>query len=304
MNAYNAFNDDQSNSSEEEDIILQAAAIAAAGASLAVIRYSRAYYDKIPYHDSALTGIGWVCELLKGHPERIRKELGVHKHVFRALITALQNAGYTSSRHVALEEQLAIFLYTCVTGLSLPHVCERFQRATATASKYVHSHLFIAIADLVCSRYFHKMLFFFSSAPFYNDYVKLPPADAPIPPEILNNPKFYPFFKDALGAIDGTHINCCPSAADRQAARDRKGGVTQNCLAICGFDMVFYYVFSGWEGSASDATMFYDARVTDLPIPSGRYYLADAGFPNCASLLIPIRGRRYHLQEWGRANVR
>ena len=69
--------------------------------------------------------------------------------------------------------------------------------------------------------------------------------------------------------IDDTHINCCLIAADQQAARDRKGGLTQNCLAICGFDMVFYYIFSGWEGSAADLTMFHDACVTDLPIPPG-----------------------------------
>ena len=68
--------------------------------------------------------------------------------------------------------------------------------------------------------------------------------------------------------------------------------------------MVFYYVFSGWDGSTADVTMFQDARITDLPIPPGRYYLADAGFPTCSALLIPIRGTRYHLQEWGRANLR
>lgn len=148
------------------------------------------------------------------------------------------------------------------------------------------------------------MLVFFSSPPFYNDYIKLPRVDAPIPPEIQDNPKFYPFFKDALGAIDGTHINCCPSAADQQATRDRKGGITQNCLAICGFDLIFYYMFSSWEGSTSDSTMFHDAHMTDLPIPPGQYYLADTGFPNCASLFIPFRGVRYHLQEWGHANLR
>jgi hypothetical protein len=147
------------------------------------------------------------------------------------------------------------------------------------------------------------MLHFFSSPPFYNDYVQLPCEDAPVPHEIQSNPKFYPFFKDALGAIDGTHINCCPSTADREAARDRKGNLTQNCLAICGFNMTFYYVFSGWEGSTADSTMFHDARVTDLPIPAGKYYLADAGFPTTTSLLIPFRGRRYHLREWGRANL-
>lgn len=103
--------------------------------------------------------------------------------------------------------------------------------------------------------------------------------------------------------MDGTHFNCCPSAAERQALRDRKGAITQNCLAICSFDMKFLYVFSGWEGSASDSTMFHDARVTDLPVPPGKYYLADAGFPLSSSLVIPFRGKRYHLKEWGRANL-
>ena len=47
--------------------------------------------------------------------------------------------------------------------------------------------------------------------------------------------------------------------------------------------------------------MFYDARITDLHIPVGKYYLADAGFPICEALVIPKRGVRYHLAEWGHA---
>ena len=122
---------------DEEDLVIQAAATAAMAAGLAVLEFSQTYYNKTPYHDSVLTGAGWVHELLEGHPKRIRRELGVHKHVFRALIITLQNAGYVPSKYLTLEEQLAIFLYTCVTGLSLGHVCERFQRSTETASKYV-----------------------------------------------------------------------------------------------------------------------------------------------------------------------
>ena len=190
--------------------------------------------------------------------------------------------GATSARHVYIEEKLAIFLYTCVTGLSLRRVSERFQRANETTSKLV---LFHHAGDsgpeqLLTHRYFVKMLIFFSSPPFYTQYIHLPPIDTPTPSIILNNPKYYPFFKDVLGAIDGTHINCSAYAEMRQAARDRKGGVTQNCLAICGFDMIFYYIFSGWDGSAADSTMFYDARMTDLHIPAGKYYLVDAGFPS------------------------
>ncbi len=95
--------------------------------SLTVLDYAQTYYNKCPYHDSALTGATWVLELLKGHPKHICKELRVQKHVFRTLIIALEDAGHTPSKFVMLEEQLAIFLYTCVMGISLGHVCECFQ---------------------------------------------------------------------------------------------------------------------------------------------------------------------------------
>lgn len=143
-----------------------------------------------------------------------------------------------------------------------------------------------------------------SSFPFYNTYVHLPPHDAPIPDHIRSNPKFYPYFKNVLGAMDGTHIRCSPSAAERALARDRKGQVTQNTLAVCGFNMIFYYIVTGWDGSASDAYMYNDARLNDLVVPPGRCYLADAGFGQCNELLVPYRGFRYHLAEWGRADVR
>lgn len=104
--------------------------------------------------------------------------------------------------------------------------------------------------------------------------------------------------------MDGTHINCCPSADFRHLARDRKGGVTQNTLACCGFDLRFQYILSGMDGCTADASMYNDAHLTDLKIPVGKYYLADAGFGICDSLLVPFRGVRYHLAEWGRASVR
>ncbi len=93
------------------------------------------YRMKEPYHTSILSGYAWLQELLHGHPECIRTELGVHKKVFLALIQELRSMGHGDTRYVTLEEQLAIFLYTSVTGLSIHHVGERFQRANGTISK-------------------------------------------------------------------------------------------------------------------------------------------------------------------------
>jgi hypothetical protein len=89
--------------------------------------------EKIPYHTSTLTGQAWVLELMTGHPDRIWHNLGVNLEVFEELLQVLQENGFARSRNgVAVEEQLAIFLYTCVTGLSTRHVGERFQQSPDT----------------------------------------------------------------------------------------------------------------------------------------------------------------------------
>jgi hypothetical protein len=92
-------------------------------------------YFHTPHHTYALSGADWVQELLSGHPERIRNELGIYRSTFTVLLKAIQTLGLRSSRHVSIEEQLSIFLYTVVTGLSCTHVGERFQRSSDTITK-------------------------------------------------------------------------------------------------------------------------------------------------------------------------
>ncbi|KAF7309310.1 Nuclease harbi1-like [Mycena indigotica] len=199
---------------------------------LQLLAYMSMLYDAsmaravpVPYHTSALSGQAWVDELYHSqHPDRILCELGVRRHIFNILISELRWMGYTESRHISLEEKLAIFLYTCVTGLSIRHVGERFQHSNETISIY-----------------FKEMLDAFSGPNFYNRYVHLPTATTPQPQHFANNPIFMPFFKDALGAIDGSHIPSWPSKEERQYHRDRKGQVSKTSFAaaplICGSNM-------------------------------------------------------------------
>ena len=135
---------------------------------------------------------------------------------------------------------------------------------------------------------------------FYHCHVKLPAKDK-TPPEIHDNLKLYPFFRDCWGAVDGTHVDAFVPDDAISCYRNRKGGLTQNLLAACTFDMWFCYVLSGWEGSAANRRVWDDARHSDFVISPGTYYLADAGFPTCHSLLVPYCGERYYLKEWGRA---
>ena len=120
----------------------------------------------------------------------------------------------------------------------------------------------------------------------------------------MNNNDFYPYFRDCVGAIDGTHIPVFVPEDRRAPYRNRKGVVSQNVLAACSFEFKFVYILSGWEGSASDSLVYQDARTTDFQVPDRKYYLADAGYPNSDSLLAPYRGVRYHLKEWGNSRDR
>ena len=96
--------------------------------------YAGSFYDKTPYHTSALTSGMWVEELRNGHPDHIKSELGMRLHVFVALVQALAAVGLKAAQYISLEQHVAIFPYTCVTGLSIHHIGERFQHANATIS--------------------------------------------------------------------------------------------------------------------------------------------------------------------------
>lgn len=142
-----------------------------------------------------------------------------------------------------------------------------------------------------------------TSGEFYGAYVRLPQPDQ-VPPEVRNDPRFFPYFASCIGAIDGSLLDAFVSKADMTQYRSRKGRISTNLLAACQFSLQFCYLLSGWEGSAADSRVFDNARRTDFPIFLGTYYLADAGFPLCDALLVPYRGVRYHLKEWEQANLR
>ena len=147
------------------------------------------------------------------------------------------------------------------------------------------------------------MTIIFSSTTFYNWYVKLPTPNTPIPDQILHNPKFHPFC-DAISAIDGSHIHTAPPVTETAVYCNRKGFVSQNCLFVCDFTLKFCYALTGWEGSATDAQVYEDACQKGLNVPTGKYFLADAGYPLCLELLIPFHNIRYHLAEWGSVRLR
>ncbi|CAN6311164.1 unnamed protein product [Urochloa humidicola] len=99
-------------------------------------------------------------------------------------------------------------------------------------------------------------------------------------PRILGSQRWYPYFKDCIGAIDGTHILARVQVKMQAAFRGRKSGTTQNVLAAVDFDMRFL-LRACWVGRVSyDALIIADALERDdgLWVPPGKFFLADAGY--------------------------
>ncbi|KAJ7703619.1 hypothetical protein B0H17DRAFT_888348, partial [Mycena rosella] len=91
------------------------------------------------------------------------------------------------SKLVSSDEKLATFLHFARTGCSSRMLQERFQRSAET----IHKSIYLILG----------MLLGF----FYKKHVHLPADETPA--EIKNNPKLYSYFRNARGAIDGSHFH-------------------------------------------------------------------------------------------------
>ncbi|XP_004956819.1 uncharacterized protein LOC101780464 [Setaria italica] len=110
----------------------------------------------------------------------------------------------------------------------------------------------------------------------------------------LQEARFWPHFKDCIGAIDGTHIPVTVPLGH--------GYPSQNVMAVCDFDMRFTFAVTGWPGSVHNTRVLLDTFLTykeQFPHPpDGKYYLVDSGYPNRKGFLAPYKGQRYHVSEW------
>ncbi|KAK9997616.1 hypothetical protein SO802_022302 [Lithocarpus litseifolius] len=164
-----------------------------------------------------------------------------------------------STIHMSITEQALIFLHIIGHNVRFRVIGIRFHRSTETIHKYFK----------VILRGVLKL---------YRALIRLPSKDTP--PEIRDSRSLYPYFKDCVGAIDGTHVRASVPPEIQGGFCGRKDGTTQNVLAPISFDLKFTYVLAGWEGSAHDSRALNDAfdRPGGFLIPESKYYLGDAGY--------------------------
>ncbi|WVZ50995.1 hypothetical protein U9M48_002190 [Paspalum notatum var. saurae] len=70
------------------------------------------------------------------------------------------------------------------------------------------------------------------------------PPSLQTPTKIAGNHRWDPYFKDCVGAIDGTHIRASVPKDVQNSFRGRKSYPTQNVMAAVDFDLRFTYVLA------------------------------------------------------------
>ncbi|PPS18694.1 hypothetical protein GOBAR_AA01888 [Gossypium barbadense] len=91
----------------------------------------------------------------------------------------------------------------------------------------------------------------------YKLVIRLPNESTPS--EIKNNPRFYTYFKDCIGTLDGTHVRDSIPLSIQGRLYSCKGETTQDVLDVIAFDLKYSYILASWEGSAHDSRILSDA---------------------------------------------
>ncbi|KAJ9538565.1 hypothetical protein OSB04_031298 [Centaurea solstitialis] len=198
-------------------------------------------------------------------------QIRMSRRCFTKLCHMLETfGGLKPSRNMNIDEQVAIFLHILAHNVKNRVIICRFRRSGET---------------IICN----------ATIRLHNRLLKKPEAV----PDNSTDQK-WKWFKNCLGALDGTYIKCLVPVEENPRYRTRKNDIATNVLGVCSQDMQFIYVLTGWEGSAADGRVLRDAllRPYGLKVPRPGYYLVDAGYTNGEGFLAPYRGQRYHLNEW------
>jgi hypothetical protein len=87
---------------------------------------------------TSLPGSIYLSELLESSPHRIYDVLRMQKHTFYKLCDWLEvNTSLEPSKHMLVQEQIAMFLWTINYSASNRQVMERFQHSGETVSRYI-----------------------------------------------------------------------------------------------------------------------------------------------------------------------
>ncbi|XP_072150661.1 uncharacterized protein [Setaria viridis] len=219
-------------------------------------------------HTSEEIGEVKVHRLLEGHIMNCQVTFRMEPHIFKELATYLRRKRLVVDTRIMVKEKLGFFLYMLSRNASYEDLAVTFSHNNDTFHCHIN-HFFKKVIPTLSRR--------FLQSPDHNQ----------VHPKIQDNFRFYPFFKNYLGAIDGTHIPISISPEKYSPFRNRKGTLSMNVMVACDFDLNITFISSGWEGSTIDSRVLRSAMSKGFQVPPGKFYLVDGGYANTPSFLAP-----------------
>jgi hypothetical protein len=216
--------------------------------ALLLNKYYLTYLNKNEPRLPAQTGYAKVLEILQT-PNGSHNMFRMQTAVFYSLHDLLERKyGLESTIHMSSIEALAMFLVVCGHGWSNGALQCIFNHSGETISRKFEEVLNCVVA-------------------MSEHYIRpIDPNFSTTHPRISDDRRMMPFFKNCIGALDGTHISCTPPSHDviRYFGRSRKA--TQNVLAVVDFDLRFTYASIGQPGSMHDTSVLFHALTKDRDI--------------------------------------
>ncbi|XP_058727328.1 uncharacterized protein LOC131598774 [Vicia villosa] len=226
------------------------------------------------------TGAKFVDEVLNGPNQRCLDNFRMDKQVFYKLCDILETKGLLrDTNRIKIEEQLAMFMFIIGHNLRIRAVQELFHYSGETISRHFNNVLNAVMS--ISKEYFQ-------------------PPSLDVHELISEDCRFFPYFKDCVGAVDGIYVPVTVGVDEQGPFRNPDGLLSQNVLAACSFDLKFCYVLAGWEGSATNLQVFNSAitRRNKLQVPEGKYYLVDNKYPNVPGFIAPYPRTPYHSKDF------
>ena len=128
--------------------------------------------------------------------------------------------GLTSTIHVSSIESLAMFLWIVGGPQAFAQAEDKFTRSLWTVHTKFHEVL----------NCLHKLA---------KNNIKVRDPTFSTEHERIKEDRFWPYFKGAIGAIDGSHVKVEVPAEEAVNHTCRHGYTSQNILAICDFDEIY-----------------------------------------------------------------
>ncbi|XP_059597509.1 uncharacterized protein LOC100853548 [Vitis vinifera] len=173
--------------------------------------YEEIFLCKTPQRTSMLSGAQFVRDMIEGHPQTCYELFWMDKETFMNLCDHLKrHENLQDTRFVTVEEAVAMFLLIVGHNVRMRVVVDRFQHSTETIARHfkeVRRALCRLGKILICPNNMTNEV---------SSYV-------------ASNPKYFPWFKDCIGAIDGTHISAWVPADRQTSFKDESAAAMVAC---------------------------------------------------------------------------